>query len=317
MSRQVVRVSPRAAAVLTLACVAGLAAFCWPLFVPARPEAFARTAEAPLIFVVLLPVLVAVMVAELAGGGLDSKAVAMLGVLSAINAALRPLGAGTAGIETVFFLLVLAGRVFGPGFGFLLGSTSLFASALLTAGVGPWLPAQMLAASWVGLGAGLLPRRLTGRAEIAVLAGYAAIGAYAYGFCTNMWFWPFSPAAGTELSYVPGAPLLANLRHFVLFTATTSSLGWDTGRAITNATAVAVLGTAVLTTLRRAARRAAFDAPIGFAGPAGPYPSPHPAPGVATGLVTMPGSFWVPRGRPAAGTGRPRPAPRPWRRRFR
>ncbi|GAA2325726.1 ECF transporter S component [Dactylosporangium salmoneum] len=260
-----VRVRPRAAAVLCLASAAGLAAFFWPLFVPAQPEAIARTAEAPLIFVVLLPVLVAVMVAELTGGGMDTKAVAMLGVLSAINAALRPLGAGTAGIETVFFLLVLAGRVFGPGFGFLLGSTSLFASALLTAGVGPWLPFQMLAASWVGLGAGLLPRRPARRTETAILAGYAALSAYAYGFCMNMWFWPFSPAAGTQLSYVAGAPLLDNLHRFVLFTATTSSLGWDTGRAITNGVAVAVLGPAVLATLRRAARRAAFDAPAEFA----------------------------------------------------
>src|SRR6266511_2480570 len=131
----------------------------------------------------------------------------MLGVLSAINAALCPLGAGTAGIETVFFLLVLAGRVFGPGFGFPLGSTSLFASALLTAGVGPWLPFQMLAASWVGLGAGLLPRHATGRAEVAMLAVYAAVSAYAYGFCVNIWFWPFSPAADTQRSYVAGAPL--------------------------------------------------------------------------------------------------------------
>lgn len=264
MSRDVVRVPRRAVAVLTLASLAGLAAFFWPLFVPAQPEAIARTAEAPLIFVALLPVLVAVMIAELTGGGLDTKAVAMLGVLSAINAALRPLGAGTAGIETVFFLLVLAGRAFGPGFGFLLGSTSLFASALLTAGVGPWLPFQMLAASWVGLGAGLLPRRITGRAEIALLTGYAAVSAYAYGFCMNMWFWPFSPAADTQLSYVAGAPLAENLHRFVLFTVTTSSLGWDTGRALTNAAAVAVLGSAILATLRRASRRAAFDAPLTF-----------------------------------------------------
>ena len=265
MTVGVVRVAPRSAVVLLLASLAGLAAFFWPLFVPAEPEAIARTAEAPLIFVLILPVLVGVVVAELTSGGIDVKALAMLGVLSAVNAALRPLGAGTAGIETVFFLLVLSGRVFGPGFGFLLGSTSLFASALLTAGVGPWLPFQMLAASWVGLGAGLLPRRVTGRAEIAMLAAYAAVSAYAYGFCMNMWFWPFSPAAGTELSYVAGAPLLDNLHRFALFTAATSTLGWDTGRAVTNAVAVAVLGTAVLATLRRAARRAAFDAPVTFA----------------------------------------------------
>jgi len=264
----VVRLTARPAIILALASLVGLAAFFWPLFVPARPESIARTSEAPLMFIVVAPVLVAIMVAELSAGRIDTKALAMLGVLSAINAALRPLGAGTAGIETVFFLLVLAGRVYGPGFGFLLGSTSLFASALLTAGVGPWLPFQMLAASWVGLGAGLLPRsigRPGGRAEIALLAGYTVLAAYFYGFCMNMWFWPFSPAADTPLSYVPGAPLLDNLHRFVLFTVATSTLGWDTGRALTNAAAVVLLGAAVLAALRRAAHRAAFHAPITFA----------------------------------------------------
>ena len=119
----------------------------------------------PLMFGVLLVLVLAVVFAEIADGGIDAKALAMLGVLSAVNAALRPLGAGTAGIETVFFLLVLAGRVFGPGFGFALGCTSLFASALLTGGVGPWMPYQMFGCAWVGLFAGLLPR-VRGRAEI-------------------------------------------------------------------------------------------------------------------------------------------------------
>ena len=100
-----------------------------------------------MVFMLILPLVVAVVLAELAAGRMDAKVLAMLGVLSAVNAVLRPLGAGTAGIELVFFLLVLAGRVFGPGFGFTLGTISLFASALLTAGVGPWLPFQMLASA--------------------------------------------------------------------------------------------------------------------------------------------------------------------------
>ena len=142
------------------------------LAAPAAPRApgIGHGTDAPLVFLVLLPILVVVVLAEIAGGGIDSKALAMLGVLSAIGAALRPLGAGTAGIETTFFLLILAGRVFGPGFGFVLGSTTLFASALLTGGVGPWLPFQMLAASWVGLGAGLLPP-VRGRAEVVPAGG--------------------------------------------------------------------------------------------------------------------------------------------------
>ena len=137
---------------------------------------------------------------------MDTKAIAMLGVLSAIGAALRPMGAGTAGIETVFFLLVLGGRVYGPGFGFVLGSTTLFASAILTGGIGPWLPFQMLAASWVGLGAGLLPPA-RGRREIALLAVYGAVSAFLYGMLLNLWFWPFTTGADTQLSYVAGAPV--------------------------------------------------------------------------------------------------------------
>ncbi|MEV5707161.1 ECF transporter S component [Actinoallomurus sp. NPDC052274] len=259
-----VRITPRTAVVLLLASAAGAAMFFWPLFAAPKPEAMAHTADAPLIFILTLPVLIAIVLAEMSVGGIDTKAVAMLGVLSAVNAMLRPLGAGTAGIETVFFLLVLAGRVFGPGFGFVLGATSLFASALLTAGVGPWLPFQMISSAWVGLGAGLLPRNVRGRAEIAMLAAYGAVSAYFFGFMMNMWFWPYTTGIATHLSYIPGAPVGANLHRFVIFTLVTSTFGWDTGRVITNVVAILLVGPAVLAVLRRASRRAAFDAPVTF-----------------------------------------------------
>jgi energy-coupling factor transport system substrate-specific component len=54
---------------------------------------------------------------------------------------------------------------------------------------------------------------------------------------------------------VAGDPLAANLHRFLVFTLITSTGSFDTGRAITTAVAIAVLGPAVLTTLRRAARR--------------------------------------------------------------
>lgn len=261
-----VRVSGRTAVVLTLACLAGLSMFFWPLFAAPEPEAMAHSADAPLIFIVAMPVLLAVVAAELTSGGMDTKALALLGVLAALNAGLRPLGAGMMGIETVFFLLVLAGRVFGPGFGFLLGGVSLFASALLTAGVGPWLPFQMISSAWIGLGAGLLPRRVTGRAEIAMLVAYGIVAAYAFGFVMNMWFWPFTAGIDTQLSFVAGAPVVENLQRFTVFTLYTSTWNWDTGRAITNTAAILLAGPAVLAALRRASRRAAFDAPVTFGG---------------------------------------------------
>jgi energy-coupling factor transport system substrate-specific component len=260
-----VPVTARSALVLALASVAGLAVFVWPLLISPSPDATDRTTAAPLIFVLTLPVLVLVILAQVSSGGIDAKALALLGVLSAVNAALRPLGAGTAGIETVFFLLVLAGRVFGPGFGFVLGSTSMFASALLTAGVGPWLPFQMLAASWVGLGAGWLPRA-RGKVEVGMLAVYGVLAAYVYGLLMNLSYWPYVTGPDTQISYVAGAPILDNLHRFLVFTVVTSG-GWDTGRALTNLVAIVLVGPAVLVALRRAARRAAFDAPVSFAPP--------------------------------------------------
>ncbi len=197
---------PRTAAVLAVASLAGLVMFCWPLFIKTGTGSAAHASDAPFVFVLIVPFLVAIVLASFSEGGIDSKALAMLGVLSAINAALRPLGAGIAGIETVFFLLVLAGRVFGPGFGFVLGCTSLFASGLLTAGVGPWLPFQMVASAWIGLGAGLLPRGVRGRREIAMLVAYGVVAAYGFGMLMNLWSWPYTIGAGTDLSFVAGAP---------------------------------------------------------------------------------------------------------------
>ncbi|MEU8631317.1 ECF transporter S component [Amycolatopsis sp. NPDC048633] len=259
-----VRVTLQPALVLGTASVLGLAMFCWPLFAHPDPSAAAHSMDAPFVFMATLPVLILVVLAELSRGGIDAKALALLGVLSAVNAGLRPLGGGTGGIELVFFLLVLAGRVFGPGFGFVLGSTSLFTSALLTAGVGPWLPFQMLASSLIGLGAGLLPRKARGKAEIALLVAYGVFAAYFFGLLMSLWSWPFLAGTTGDLGFIAGAPLLDNLHRFAVFTVLTSTLGWDTGRAITNAVAIVLLGPAVLAVLRRAARRAAFDAPVTF-----------------------------------------------------
>lgn len=255
-----VRVPLRSTLTIAMSTFLGLVAFLWPFL--AAPGAFGRSYTAPLMFGALLLLVVAVLFAEIADGGIDAKAVAMLGVLSAVNAGLRPLGTGSAGIETVFFVLVLAGRVFGPGFGFSLGCTSLFASALLTGGVGPWLPYQMFGCAWVGLFAGLLPP-LRGRAEVLMMAGYGAVTGYAFGFLLNLSFWPFSLDPGSSIAYRPGASFGDQLHRYVVFDATTS-LGWDTGRAVTTFLAVLLVGPAVLSTLRRAARRAAFTAPVAF-----------------------------------------------------
>ena len=260
MSVAAVPVGRRAVAVIAVASVLGLVSIGWPLLV--APGRVGDGLVAPLMFGLLLLLVLTVVLAELADGGIDAKSVALLGVLSAVGAALRPLGAGTAGIETVFFTLVIAGRVYGPGFGFALGCTTIFTSALLTGGVGPWMPYQMFGAAWVGMGTGLLPPA-TGRREVLLLAAYGAISAYGYGLAVNLSSWPFALDPHSTISYLPGAPLHTNLGRYLAYDVTTS-LGWDTGRAITTAVCLLVVGRPLLATLRRAARRAAFDAPAVF-----------------------------------------------------
>lgn len=258
-------IRPRAAAALLLCSTIGSIAFTWPLLVAADAP-IATVGDATLLFALLLPLILAVVLAELAEGGMDARTVAMLGVLAAAGAALRPLGTGVAGFEPIFFLLVIAGRAYGPGFGFALGATTLFASALVTAGVGPWLPFQMLGAAWVAAGAGLLPSRLRGTSELVVLAAYGVFAGLLYGLLLNLTVWPFvlQGETATALSFVAGDAVVDNLRRFVGFTLATS-LGFDIPRALLTGTLIAITGRPILRALRRAGRRAAFDAPIVFA----------------------------------------------------
>lgn len=263
MSRPI-RLGPRAIAALVLISTIGVAAFSWPLF--ADPSfGVAHEKDAPWLFAALLPLLVAVVVATISDSGMDAKAVAMLGVLAAVGAALRPLGAGTAGLEPMFFLMVLSGRVLGPGFGFVLGSVTMFASALLTGGVGPWMPFQMLSMAWFTMGAGLLPGqdRLRGRAEVLMLAVYGFVAAFAYGTVMNLYGWTIVPPAGSGISFVAGDPVHENLVRFAAYCLATS-VGWDLGRAALTVALTFAVGPTLLKALRRATRRAAFEAQVTF-----------------------------------------------------
>ncbi|MCL2464520.1 MAG: ECF transporter S component [Micrococcales bacterium] len=241
----------RSALTLAVAFVVGVAVFAWPLVV--RPGATLAPAQAPMALGLALVLVLAAVLSEVAGGRIDARGLAMLGVLAAIGAVLRPLSAGTAGLELVFFLLILGGRVYGPSFGFALGAVTMGVSALLTAGVGPWLPYQMLAAGFVGAFAGLLPRA-AGRAEITLLTAYGVVAGFGFGWAMDFAFWPFVLGGGSQLSFVPGAGIAINLHRFVLYELVTS-MGWNVGRAVTNAVLVLVLGTPLLRLLRRAARR--------------------------------------------------------------
>ena len=237
--------------------VAGLASllmFTWPLFIQAGNQN--ETLFAQTVFIVLMPLVLILVLIEFATGDISSKQLALLGVLIALNAVIRLLGAGTAGIETAFFLIILGAFVFGSGFGFILGACSILVSALLTGGIGPWLPFQMMAAALVGLGAGLIPRSTKPWLQKLLLVAYAVIASFIYGGLMTMWNWPYLAGVGTQLSYVPGDALLSNLTRFIQYEIVTGGLVWDLGRAITTSVLILLTGTALIATLRRAATRA-------------------------------------------------------------
>ncbi len=251
------RLGPRSIITIAATSLVGMVAFGWPLIAAPTSSVVAHATDAPWLFAIVIPLLLAVVVSSFTDGGMDAKAIALLGVLAAVVAVLRPLGGGTAGLEPIWVILVLGGRALGPGFGFALGAVALFSSALLTGGVGPWLPFQMLGAAWVGLGAGLLPRA-TGRPELLLLAAYGALASFAYGLLMNLWFWPCVANLPAALAYTPGAPIVENLISWVRFTLVTS-LGYDIPRAVLTVTLILIAGAPILNALRRVSRRAAFD----------------------------------------------------------
>jgi energy-coupling factor transport system substrate-specific component len=258
-----VRLGWRSSIALAAASAVGAIGFLWPLVAPGfavRLGSDHRT-DAPWLFVVLVSFVVVLVAAELSDGVIDVKAVAVLGVLATFGAALRPLGGGVTGISPVFFLLVPAGRVLGRGFGFTLGLVTMAASALLTTGVGPWLPFQMVAAGWIGFGAGCLPP-LRGRAEVWMLAAYGAVVGIAFGALMNLWFWPYA-TTGSGLGFDASASVLVNVRHYLAFYLATS-VGFDIARAAGNVVFVVATARPVLSALRRVARRASFGASAEF-----------------------------------------------------
>jgi energy-coupling factor transport system ATP-binding protein len=236
-------------AVLAAANLLALAAFCWPLLAAALPQDAA--AALPYAALAIAPLAVVAIVVSLDGSVSSAHTVALLGVLAAVGSAVRVASTGVGGVEAVFILLILAGRAFGARFGLLLGAATIAVSSALWSGIGPWTPFQIFGCAWVGAGAGLLPRRVRGKAELWMLCAYGVVASYVFGLLTNLWFWPFAVGAGTGISYVPGAPLGTNLSSFLLYSLVTSTAGWDTLRAVTTIVGITVVGRAILAAFRR------------------------------------------------------------------
>ena len=67
---------------VVVALVTGTIAFGWPLVL--RPESGMRPEQAPIVFALVLPLVLAVMLSEVVDGRMDARTLAMLGVLAAV-----------------------------------------------------------------------------------------------------------------------------------------------------------------------------------------------------------------------------------------
>ena len=251
------------AAILILSSAIGVGAFLYPFVQPQQEAAAlqgggAHTQDAALVFAVLIALCLGAVLGSLLGSGLNAKMVAALGVLTAANAVLRAVP-GPVGFSAMQALPILAGYCYGPMFGYLLGTLSVGVSALLGAGVGPWLPYQMLAIGWVGLTSGWLPNlHRRPRLELLVLAAWGIGWGMVFGLIMNLWFWPFIyDPAQANVYWDPGIGALQTLRRYLAFYAVTSAW-WDLGRAAGNVALIGFFGRPVLRLFRRFGRRFSF-----------------------------------------------------------
>ena len=232
--------------ILLIASVCGAALFLWPflgLGVPADAPALALA----------LAVVIALAAVEVGTRRLDTRHLALLATIAALDSAMRLLVVtGIGGFSPIFFLVLCAGYVLGPEYGFLAGATSLLASAVVTGGVGPWVPYEMFGVGWVGMIAGWCGLRRHGAPQWIDLATLAFTGAclgLVYGALLDVWDWT-AFRADPSFGWIPGMAPVEALHRFGRFYLSTS-LVYDLFRAVGNALMVVALGRPVLLALRR------------------------------------------------------------------
>ncbi len=284
--------------IFALTALLGIGAFLYPFWLPAVAQSvsagggMAHTSDSALVLTAIVGICFAVLLVEVQAQAVSAKAIALMGVLVAMNSVLRfaevaiPMPGG---FSPIFPLIMLGGYVFGARIGFLLGALTILASALITGGVGPWMPYQMLTAGWVGMSAPLLrvPVQALRRVgidgpsvEVGLLATFGALWGFVYGMIMNIWFWPFAMGPST-MYWQPGIGPWETLQRYAVFYAVTS-LAWDVASAAGNALLIVLLGGAVLRILRRFHQRFDFvyaPAPLHEMQPAAmPRPSAPLAP---------------------------------------
>ncbi len=238
-----------------LVSLVGIVLFSWPFIgsgLPANTPAWALA----------LAAVAGLFLVETGTRQLDSRALALLAAIAAIDTALRlAVIEGIGGFSPIFFLVLCAGYVFGTSFGFLAGALTILVSALAGGGMGPWVPYQIFAVGWVGVAAGLAGRwrgSVPGWRDVLVLALVGALMGWVVGALLDITDWIPVYRGNPSLGWLPGMDPGTALVHFGRFYVLTS-LAYDSFRAAGNVVMVAALGIPVLTALARMRARLTFQ----------------------------------------------------------
>lgn len=223
----------------------------WMSLAGASVTSSARARALPLIAAAIGLFIVTAVAFQLERRSIRPATLSLLAALGTIGGFARVFDL-PAGGNLIFTVIVLGAAAYGAEFGFLLGLSSMGIGALLTGGLGPWLPFQMLAAAALGAVCGLGARlvRSRGFASRLALAALGASAALVFGFVINLWSWPFLRQEG-DLTWAPGAPMTTNLLHYWRYYVSTS-LAWDAAGAALNAVTLFLVGDTALRALRPA-----------------------------------------------------------------
>lgn len=237
-----------------LVSLTGLALFAWPFL------GSGLTASTPA-WALMVACVAGLLLVEIGTRQLDSRAIALLAAIAAIDSALRlAVIVGIGGFNPIYFLVLCAGFVFGSSFGFMAGALSILVSALLSGGVGPWVPYQVFALGWVGVAAGLAGHWKSPVAlrDVLVLAAVGGVMGYVFGALMDITDWVPVFRGNPTLGWLPGMAPATALLHFARFYAVTS-FAYDSFRAVGNVVMVLALGAPVLAALNRFRSRLTFE----------------------------------------------------------
>jgi energy-coupling factor transport system substrate-specific component len=118
----------------------------------------------------------------------SSKEMALIASLAAVAIVGRIVFAPFPNFKPTTYIVILAGFVFGPRAGFMVGSLAAFISNLFF-GQGPWTPWQMLAWGLAGASAGWLGQWRQGRVSKWGLALFGFVWGFLFDWILSLWGW--------------------------------------------------------------------------------------------------------------------------------